>query len=165
MFKNQVWPRFRRNFPAMYGSWAILAILLMAVIGPYLSGYAYDEIHLADKNLSPSAKYWFGSDELGRDIFTRVWYGARISLFVGIAAALIDLVIGIVWGGIAAASGGAADEVLMRIADVLYSLPYLLIVIILTVALGSGLASLILAMTVDRMDHDGAHRPGANHAA
>lgn len=148
MWKKQVWPRFRSDRFAVGGALIILGMILMACAGPYLSGYPYDEIHLADKNLPPSAEYWFGSDELGRDIFTRVWQGARISLFVGVAAALIDLAIGIVWGGIAGSSGGSVDEFLMRTADILYSLPYLLIVIILAVSLGSGLVSLILAMTV-----------------
>lgn len=148
MWKQQVWPLFRQHPPAVFGFAILLIILLMAAIGPFLSGYAYDEIHLTQSNLPPSRLYWFGSDELGRDVFTRVWYGARISLFIGIAAAFIDLLIGIAWGGIAAFAGGVVDEAMMRTADILYSLPYLLIVIVLAVLMGSGLFSLLIAMTV-----------------
>lgn len=148
MWKKQIWLRFRRNRFALIGLWMLLAIFIMAAAGPHLSGYAYDEVDLVHKNTPPSLLFWFGSDELGRDIFTRLWVGARISLFVGTAAAVIDLILGILWGGIAAISGGTVDEIMMRIVDILYSLPYLLIVIIFAVTMGSGMVSLILAMTV-----------------
>ncbi len=117
-------------------------------LGPSLSGYGYETLHLSFKNQPPSTQFWFGTDDLGRDIFTRVWYGARISLTVGLLAAAIDLGIGLLWGGIAGFRGGRLDEFLMRIADILYSLPYLLIVILLTVILGSGLSSLLIAITL-----------------
>lgn len=123
-------------------------LFIMALIGPYLSGYSYEETNLPLKNQSPSMAFWFGTDDLGRDVFTRIWYGARISLFVGLSAALIDVGIGILWGSLAAFSGGKVDEIMMRTADILYSLPYLLIVIILIVIMGSGLLSIIAAMTV-----------------
>jgi oligopeptide transport system permease protein len=99
-------------------------------------------------NQPPSAKHWFGTDELGRDVFARTWYGARISLFIGLAAALIDLFIGVLWGGIAGFRGGKTDEVMMRIADILWAVPYLLLVILLMVILGQGLGTMILAMTI-----------------
>ncbi len=118
------------------------------VIGPSISGYAYDGIHLPLKNSPPSLEFWFGTDELGRDVFTRVWYGARISLCVGLLAALIDLGVGLIWGGVAGLVGGLVDEGLMRLADILYSLPYLLLVILLTVVLGSGLTSMLAALTL-----------------
>lgn len=123
-------------------------IILLAIFGPYLSSYTYSETHLMDKNLPPMVSHWFGTDDLGRDLFTRVCYGARISLFVGTAAAFIDLIIGLLWGGIAALSGGNIDRVMMRIADLLFSLPYLLIVILLMVVMGPGLLTIVLAMSV-----------------
>jgi len=81
-------------------------------------------------------------------MFARIWYGAKISLFIGIAAAIIDLVIGVIWGGISGYKGGRVDEVMMRIADVLYGIPYLLLVILLMVVLGQGLGTMILAMSI-----------------
>ncbi len=142
------WQRFWQHPLGRAGVILLLPILIMIVIGPSLSGYPYDSLHLAFKNQPPSAQFWFGTDDLGRDIFTRIWYGARISLSVGLLAALIDLGIGILWGGVSGLIGGRLDEVLMRCADILYSLPYLLIVILLTVVLGSGLSSLLIAITL-----------------
>ncbi len=126
----------------------ICFIVFMAIFGPHITPYTYSQTSLAQKNMAPSMAHWFGTDDLGRDIFTRVWYGARISLFVGTAAAFVDLVIGVLWGGVAALAGGNTDRVMMRIADCLFSLPYLLIVILLMVMMGPGLFTIIAAMSV-----------------
>ena len=120
----------------------------MALVGPLLTPYTYYETHLSVKNSPPCAAFWFGSDELGRDLFTRIWWGARISLFVGITAAIIDLIVGVIYGSIAGLWGGKVDELLMRISDILYSIPYLLIVILLTVVMGAGLTTIIIALTL-----------------
>lgn len=146
--KQTGWKRFLSQPLGLFGLVLLFPILLMIAIGPSLSGYRYDALHLAFKNQPPSFQFWFGTDDLGRDLFTRIWVGARISLSVGLLAAFIDLVVGLLWGGISGLAGGRLDEVLMRCADVLYSLPYLLIVILLTVALGSGLSSLLVAITL-----------------
>lgn len=146
--EDTAWKTFIHHPLARLGLILFLPILMGVFLGPAFSGYRYDEIHLAYKNLPPSGQFWFGTDDLGRDIFTRVWYGARISLTVGLLAAAIDLVIGMLWGGIAGLAGGRWDEVLMRAADTLYSIPYLLIVILLTVVLGSGMSSLLIAITL-----------------
>lgn len=123
-------------------------ILLLALLGPLVSGHRFDETALELKNLPPDRHFWFGTDDLGRDLFTRVWIGARISLAIGLLAALLDLGIGMAWGGIAGLAGSRVDKALMRTADILYSLPYLLIAILLLVILGPGLISLLAAMTV-----------------
>src|SRR5579872_272231 len=123
-------------------------LFLMALIGPFLSAYNYSDIQLDLKNTSPGLQFWFGSDELGRDLFTRIWWGARISLFVGITAAGIDLVLGVIYGSIAGLWGGKLDETMMRFTDIIYSIPYLLIVILLTVVMGSGLMTIIIALTL-----------------
>jgi oligopeptide transport system permease protein len=123
-------------------------LLVMAVIGPMISPYAYYETHLPLKNLAPCKDFWFGTDDLGRDLFTRIWWGARISLFVGVTAATLDLILGGLYGSIAGLFGGKVDEILMRVADILYSLPSLLIVILLTVTMGSGLCTIIAALTI-----------------
>lgn len=125
----------------------LVFVALGAIIGPWLSPYTYYAVDLAHANTSPSGAHWFGTDDLGRDLFTRVWYGARISLSVGLAAAFVDLVVGVLYGGIAALADGILDETMMRFADILYSLPYLLIVILFTVTLGSGLVPIVIAIT------------------
>ena len=140
--------RFYKNKAALVGSIILLLLVIMAIIGPYLNSYKYYEIHLELKNQKPSLEFWFGSDELGRDIFTRTWCGARISLSVGIIAALIDVIIGVIWGTTAAYFKGMVDEVMMRICDILYSVPYLLIVILLMVIMGPGFTTIIVALTV-----------------
>jgi oligopeptide transport system permease protein len=123
-------------------------LFLFALFGPLLSPYSYSDIQLSCKNTAPCAQFWFGSDELGRDLFTRVWWGARISLFVGVTAATIDMVLGVLWGSLAAYAGGKAEEVMMRICDVLHSIPYLLVVILLTVIRGPGIGTILIAMTL-----------------
>ena len=103
-----------------------------------MTEYDYATNDLTNKNQAPSSEHWFGTDDLGRDVFARTWEGARISIFIGVAAALIDLFIGVLWGGISGYKGGRTDEMMMRFADVLYGVPYLLLVILLMVVLGQG---------------------------
>jgi len=147
MYWADAWFRFKSNRAAYATLWVLLGIGLFAVLGPWFSTHTYSDIQLEAKNRPPSAMFWFGTDELGRDLFTRVWWGARISLFIGIAAATIDVAFGVIWGSVAAYVGGKVDEVLMRIADILHSIPYLLVVILLTVMRGSGIGTILLAMT------------------
>lgn len=125
-----------------------LAIFFMAIFGPYMSGYPYYETNLLMRNLPPSWEHWFGTDDLGRDVFTRVWIGARVSLFVGVSAAFIDLFVGVLWGSTAALSSRLVDGAMMRIADILFALPYLLIVILIMVIMGPGLISIIFSITL-----------------
>lgn len=131
----------------MAGFFLLCFLILMSIIGPLLTPYTYFETHLHLKNQPPSSAFWFGTDELGRDLFTRVWWGARISLLVGITASLIDLVIGVLYGALAASVGGKTEEIMMRIADILHSIPYLLVVILLMVMIGSGIVTIIIALT------------------
>lgn len=133
---------------ALVGIFILMCIAFLAIVGPLVSGYSYDQINLQEKNLSPNVNHWFGTDDLGRDLFTRVWYGARISLSVGICAAIIDILVGVLWGCTAGYLGGKLEEVMMRFADILYSLPYLLIVIVLSLVLGSNFFSIIAAITI-----------------
>jgi oligopeptide transport system permease protein len=132
----------------MTGMVALVLLLCFAVFGPIICPHSYYETNLALKNSPPTSQFWFGTDDLGRDLFARTACGARISLFVGICAALIDLVIGVLWGGMAALSGGKIDNLLMRMADILYAIPYLLVVIMLMVVLGSGLIPILIALTI-----------------
>ena len=142
------WGRLSENRWAVFSFWGLCSLILMALICPWLSPYSYSEIHLELKNHPPNGQFWFGTDELGRDIFTRIWWGARISLFIGFTAALIDGLLGVLWGAIAAFSGGKIEEFMMRISDILYAIPYLLVVILLTVVRGTGIFTILIAMTL-----------------
>jgi len=147
-FWQDVWHRFRLNTVAVAGLFILILLAIFAIAGPLVSNHPYYETNLPLKNMSPSKQFWFGTDDLGRDMFTRTAWGARISLFVGICAALIDLFIGVLWGGVAALLGGRIDNLLMRTADILYAIPYLLVVIMLMVVMGSGLIPILIALTI-----------------
>lgn len=147
-FWQDVWYRFQKNKLAITGVILLGILLFMALFGPMMTPYDYATNDLLNANLAPSTDHWFGTDDLGRDVFTRVWVGARISLFIGLMAALIDLIIGILWGSISGFKGGKTDEIMMRIADILWGVPYLLLVILLMVVFKPGLATMIAAMTI-----------------
>lgn len=146
---QDVWNRLQKNLLAMTGLFLIVVIALISLVGPVISPYQYNEQNLEyGRNLPPSAEHWFGTDDLGRDVFVRVCEGGKISLTIGLAAALIDLCIGVIYGGIAGYRGGRTDEIMMRIVDILWGLPYLLTVILLMVIMPPGVTTIILALTV-----------------
>ncbi len=145
---KDAWIRLQDNRPAIFGLVILTVLIISAILIPFLSSHTYYETHLSLKNTPPCQKFWFGTDELGRDLFTRIWWGARISLFVGISAAIIDMVIGVFYGAFAALIGGKTEELMMRFCDILYSLPYLLIVILLMVIMRPGMATIIIALTI-----------------
>ncbi|MFC3884395.1 ABC transporter permease [Bacillus songklensis] len=147
-FWKDVTMRFRENKLAMFGVVLLVLLVFMAIFGPMMTKFDYATNDLMSSNQAPSEKHWFGTDELGRDVFARTWVGARISLFIGLSAALIDLFIGVIWGSIAGYRGGRTDEAMMRFADILWGVPYLLLVILLMVVLDQGLGTMILAMTI-----------------
>ncbi len=122
--------------------------LAVAFAGPMISGYDYDAIDLASINLPPSMEHWFGTDDLGRDLFTRVALALRLSLAAGCSAALIDCFIGAVWGAGAAMLGGYPDTIMMRLVDILASIPHSILAIVLLVIMGPGFATLLLAMVI-----------------
>lgn len=145
---KDAWIRLKANKLAMVGFVLILSMIIMAIIGPYLTGYHYFEQDFTKKNLRPNSEHWFGTDSSGRDLFTRAWYGARYSLLIGLMAALIDFVFGVLYGGISALKGGRMDNIMMRVAEVLYAIPFLLMAILMMVILDRGLLSLIIALTI-----------------
>lgn len=146
-FWKEVYIRFTHNKMAIIGVIAIIIIIVMATFVPWLSPYKASD-QLGIYNTPPSAQFWFGTDDLGRDIFVRVWAGARISLLIGISAAVIDLIIGVLWGSIAGLAGGRVDNIMMRIADVLTAVPYLLVVIVLLVVMEAGIIPMIIALSI-----------------
>ncbi|MGE7672458.1 ABC transporter permease [Lysinibacillus sp. NPDC094403] len=146
-FWKEVFIRFSHNKMAIFGLITLVVIILMATFVPMFSQYHYSD-QLGSFNTPPSSEFWFGTDDLGRDIFVRVWAGARISLLIGFAAAIIDLIIGVLWGSISGLAGGRVDNIMMRIADVLTAVPYLLVVIVLLVVLEPGIVPMIIALSI-----------------
>lgn len=132
---RDAWNRLKANKVAMGGLIVIILVFLAAILGPILSPYSYDQINKGSENLAPNAQFIFGTDSLGRDLFTRTMIGARISLSVGLVAAAMISVIGIIYGAVSGLFGGWVDTVMMRIVDVIYSIPTILIVILLQVVL------------------------------
>ncbi len=140
--------RLKKNKLALSALWFLSILMILAIVIPLLHPTKYFETELQHKNIPPCFNYWFGTDELGRNMFVRTWCGARISLFIGISAALIDMVIGVCYGATAGYFGDKIDEWMMRIADIFHSLPRLIIVILLMVVLGQGIFTILLAMTL-----------------
>ncbi len=145
---QDAWRRLKKNRLAMAGLIILVALIVLSVVVPFISSYDYQTQNLKLKNASPSGAHWFGTDDFGRDLWTRVWWGTRISLFIGIVAALIDLVIGVIYGGISAYYGGKVDEIMQRTIEIVYSIPYLLIAILLIMVIGPGIPTIILAYSI-----------------
>lgn len=145
---REIWCRLRNHKGALVGLIIIVLILIMALLGPLLTPYAPDSQHLAEgfTNRPPDAQHWFGTDALGRDIFTRLCYGARVSLLIGFASAAIQFLVGFVYGGLAGYLGGWVDEVMMRFVEILSGVPFLLYIILLMVVMGPGLHTVMIAL-------------------
>ena len=141
------WKRLRRNRAAVLSGVFLAWISLATALAPWLPGLP--DPTAQDLKLGatiPSAAHWFGTDELGRDTLARVIHGGRISLMVGLVATLVSLVIGVSWGAVAGYRGGKTDEVMMRIVDILYSLPYIFLVILLLVFFSRSIIMLFVAL-------------------
>ncbi len=147
-FWKEGFRKLKKNRIAMCALTVLVLLIVGALIIPTLSEHTYYETVLREKNRAPSLNHFFGTDDLGRDIFVRIWWGARISLFVGIIAALLDVFIGVVYGAVAAYVGGKVDEVMMRCVDIFHSLPNLIIIILLMMIFGSGVFTIIAALAL-----------------
>ncbi len=130
---QDAWRRFRRHKPALIAAAVLLIITLGAIFIPFFYPYEYSQQIRTARNLSPNLQHLFGTDKLGRDLFIRVVYGARISLSIGVVASIINLTIGVIYGGISGYIGGKIDNFMMRFVDILYSIPLILYVILLKV--------------------------------
>lgn len=147
-FWKDAWRRFKMNKVAVIALGVLIVLILMCVFAPMFSQYEYETLSEA-RNTGPSAEHWFGTDKLGRDMWTRVWIGGRVSIVIGLVGALISMFIGCIYGGIAAYFGGMVDTIMMRIVEVLIAVPYMIIVILMSVVLGSSnMGTLLLAMCI-----------------
>lgn len=145
---QDAWKRLKRDRMAVAGLVIIIIIAIFAIFGPVISPYEYDEQNFDISNQGPTLTHPFGTDQFGRDIFVRVMYGARISLSIGLVASIINLTIGVIYGGIAGLTGGRVDNVMMRIVDILYSIPTMIYVILLMVIIGPGLKSIFITLGI-----------------
>jgi oligopeptide transport system permease protein len=146
-FWSDVWRRFRRNIPALIGVVIIFLFVIFALIGPAMMPYRYDKVDLLSTYQVPSSAHWFGTDALGRDIWCRVWVGARVSLLIGIVSALSQMVIGTIIGSISGLYGGKIDMIIMRCVDILIAIPFLIWVSLFMLVMEPGIQSIILAFS------------------
>jgi len=144
------WQRLRHNRAATVAAAVLLMLLMTSVVAPWLAPH---DLETVDWSLSPLASppsvangHWFGTDSNGRDLFVRVWSGTQVSLLVALLATAVSLAIGVAWGATAGYLGGRVDEWMMRFVDVLYALPYMFFVIVLTVVFGRSLWLIFVAI-------------------
>lgn len=145
---KDAWRRLKMNKMAMGGLIVLIVLAIIAIVAPFVTKHTYDFQDYNNMDQSPGAKFWFGTDEFGRDMWTRVWWGTRISLFIGFMAAGIDLIIGVLYGGISAYKGGRVDDIMMRVMEIIYSIPFLLVTILLIMFLKPGIWTIIIAYSL-----------------
>jgi len=154
------------NRVAFFSLILIVLYIILALVGPYMNEFDYTSTNVDKMNYfltSPQFKdmtlmesikemlstgHWFGTDEIGRDLWTRVWMGARVSLSIGFIATIINTIVGSIVGGISGYYGGRVDSIIMRVVDVLYGIPYMIVAILIMVVLGAGVTSLIIALVL-----------------
>ncbi|MGP4082192.1 oligopeptide ABC transporter permease [Pseudalkalibacillus sp. R45] len=176
-FWQDAWMRLKKNKSAIVGCIILLALSILAIFGPMMNDFGFDDQKLTRANLPAKVPglenlgimdgtddmgndmyemkgieegtyFWFGTDGLGRDLWTRVWQGTRISLYIALLAAAIDMVIGVIYGGISAYYGGRVDNVLQRIVEILVGIPNLVVVILMILVLDPGIISITVALTI-----------------
>lgn len=142
------WRRLKKNPVAVFAMVLLISLMVMVVIGPYLNEHTATSFIPGAKNKAPSSEYWFGTDNMARDIFTRVWSAGRVSIAIGIIGAAINISVGLVYGGISGYLGGATDNIMMRIVDFIGCVPKMLVIILVSVILSPSIPSLIFALTI-----------------
>ncbi|CAM3099057.1 oligopeptide ABC transporter permease [Filibacter tadaridae] len=177
-FWQDAWLRIRKNKAAIISMFILAFIVIMAFVGPYMVKFDPQEVNVTHANLPPKIPglekwgiadgqgklgtktldiyevkkideyYWFGTDSLGRDLFSRLWMGTRISLYIALVAAIIDVFIGVLYGGISAYYGGRTDDIMQRIVEVLIGIPTLVIVILMLLVMEPGIWAIIIAISI-----------------
>lgn len=143
---KDAWLRLKKNRLAIVSLFVFVAIVLLCFIGPFFPIKPPNTTYLEQRSLPPGKEFLLGSEHLGRDIFSRILHGGRISLMVGFLATFVSITIGVVYGAVAAYLGGRVDAIMMRIVDILYALPFMIIVIILTTYFGNEFWLLFVAI-------------------
>lgn len=142
------WIRLRKNKAAVICAVILIVITLFAIFAPILSQYTYFDTNYKAKLKPPSIEHPFGTDEFGRDQWARIWYGTRISLLIGLVAALLNLFIGVIYGAVSAMIGGRVDAIMQRIIEILVGVPHLIIVILFMMILPPGVGTIVIAMSI-----------------
>ena len=145
---QDAWRRLKQNRVAMASLLFILVLTAFAIVAPMMSSSTHSDVDFGVMNQGPSAEHWFGTDNLGRDLWCRVWMGARVSLFIALVAAVVQSTIGIIIGGVSGFFGGKIDLFLMRASDIIDSIPFLVYVILIMMIMGSGMAPIIIAFAL-----------------
>ena len=145
---KESWIRLKKNKAAIVSLVVLIIITIMAIFAPIFSSYTYYDTDYAKVYQPPSAENWFGTDKFGRDQWVRIWEGTRISLFIALLAAMLDLIIGVIYGAVSALYGGKVDSFLQRIIEILVGIPNLVIVILLMMVLKPGIITITVAMVL-----------------
>lgn len=143
--------RFSKNHLAVFGATVVLTLIVIAILAPIIAPSHYAAQSLSESFQSPSSRHWFGTDLFGRDMLSRMIYGARLSLFVGFVATGIGASLGIIMGVVAGYYSGIVENILMRIVDVILSIPPMLLAISIAAMLGAGLGNAIIAISVSQV--------------
>jgi len=143
---QDAWIKLRKNRLAICGLVILLLLCLVSLLTPWIAPYGYEEQNLLLGASAPSAQHWLGTDIFGRDMLTRIMYGGRVSLTVGLIATAVALVIGVLWGATAGFIGGRVDAVMMRLVDILYALPFMIFIVLLMVVFGRNIFLLFFAI-------------------
>lgn len=145
---QDAWRRLKQNKVALASLIILILISLMTIVGQYINGFEFQLTNDNLLNVKPNLTHWFGTDNLGRDIFSRVWAGGRVSIIIGIVGTIIDTTVGSIYGGISGFFGGIVDDIMMRIVEILGSIPYLIVVILVSLIFKQGMFAIIIAMTI-----------------
>ncbi len=143
---HDAWIKLRKNRLAICGLVILLLLCLVSLLTPWIAPYGYEEQNLLLGASAPSAQHWLGTDIFGRDMLTRIMYGGRVSLTVGLIATAVALIIGVLWGATAGFIGGRVDAVMMRLVDILYALPFMIFIVLLMVVFGRNIFLLFFAI-------------------
>ena len=143
---SNAFDRLKKNKLAVISGFILIALIVLAIFAPWIAPHSYSYQNLELGAVGPSSTYWLGTDTLGRDQFSRILYGARVSLLVGFVATAVALVIGVSWGIVAGFFGGKIDSTMMRIVDILYGLPFIIFIVLLMVIFGRNIWLLFLAI-------------------
>ena len=145
---KEAWRNFKKNKAAVVGAAIVVFFVILAIIGPLISPYGMNDQALSDRLLSPSSKHWFGTDDLGRDIFSRILYGARLSLIVGFSSVVLSVIAGSFLGIIAGFYGRWVDTVISRLFDIMLAFPSILLAIAVVSILGPSLQNALIAIAI-----------------
>ncbi|WP_212391556.1 ABC transporter permease [Sporosarcina beigongshangi] len=145
---KESWLRLTKNKGAILSLFILAILIVLAIVGPYMNDYTYEQTDYDQVFQKPNNEHWLGTDRFGRDQWTRVWEGTRISLYIALLATALDLMIGVAYGSISALIGGRVDNVMQRVIEVLVGIPNLILIILLIMLMRPGIMTITIAMVI-----------------